>query len=99
MLVSFCSITAVKKKSLAPSVRKLQVTCSPDQFQKLEEALQTAELVTEVKEVTRLPQTMVDVELSIAKRVLRLLEALDEHDDVQTVSTNLNIPDDVMDED
>jgi len=49
--------------------------------------------------VTRLPQTMVDVESSTAKKVIRLLEALDEHDDVQTVGTNLNIPDDVMDED
>jgi len=61
--------------------------------------LQKAELVVEVKEVTRLPQTMVDVESSTAKKVIRLLEALDEHDDVQTVGTNLNIPDDVMDED
>ncbi len=78
---------------------KLQVTCSPDQFQSLEEALQKAELTMEVKEVTRLPQTTVDVESKIAKKVIRLLEAIDEHDDVQTVSTNLNIPDDVMDED
>jgi len=53
----------------------------------------------EVKEVTRLPQTTVDVESKIARKVIRLLEAIDEHDDVQTVSTNLNIPDDVMDED
>ena len=78
---------------------KLQVTCSPDQFQNLEEALEKAELSMEVKEVTRLPQTTVDVESNIARKVLRLLEAIDEHDDVQTVSTNLNIPDDVMDED
>jgi YebC/PmpR family DNA-binding regulatory protein len=78
---------------------KLQVTCSPDQFQSLEDALQKAELTMEVKEVTRLPQTTVDVESKIARKVIRLLEAIDEHDDVQTVSTNLNIPDDVMDED
>ena len=78
---------------------KLQVTCSPDQFQNLEEALEKAELSMEVKEVTRLPQTTVDVESNIARKVLRLLEAIDEHDDVQTVSTNLNIPDEVMDED
>ena len=78
---------------------KLQVTCSPDQFQSLEDALQKSELTMEVKEVTRLPQTTVDVESKIARKVIRLLEAIDEHDDVQTVSTNLNIPDDVMDED
>ena len=78
---------------------KLQVMCSPDQFQSLEDALQKSELTMEVKEVTRLPQTTVDVESKIARKVIRLLEAIDEHDDVQTVSTNLNIPNDVMDED
>ena len=41
---------------------------------------------------------MVDVEAGIAKKVVRLLQAIDEHDDVQNVSTNLNIPDDAVDE-
>ena len=49
-----------------------------------------------IKEVTRLPQTTVDADPSVGKQVLKLLEALDEHDDVQTVSTNLNITDELM---
>ncbi len=77
---------------------KLQVTCSPDLFQQLDEALQGAGLEAEVKEVSRLPQTTVDAEASTAKKVLRLLESLDEHDDVQNVSTNLNITDELMED-
>ncbi|MDA8698022.1 YebC/PmpR family DNA-binding transcriptional regulator [Rhodopirellula sp.] len=77
---------------------KCQVTCAPDAFDDLRDAFEAASLVPEIKEVTRLPQTTVDADPSVGKQVLRLLEALDEHDDVQTVSTNLNITDDLIDE-
>jgi YebC/PmpR family DNA-binding regulatory protein len=77
---------------------KLQVTCAPDLYQELAEAFQAAQLEAELKEVTRLPQTTVGVEAATAKQVLRLLENLDEHDDVQNVSTNLNITDEMIEE-
>ena len=76
---------------------KLQVTCSPDAYQELSEAFQRAELHPELSEVTQVAQTTVDVDQSTAKRVLQLLENLDDHDDVQNVSTNLNITDDMID--
>lgn len=77
---------------------KLQVTAAPDQYQALAEAFETAELVPEVKEVTLIPQTTVEVDASTGKKAMRLLEQLDDHDDVQNVSTNLNITDDLMDD-
>ena len=75
---------------------KFQVTCAPEAFDDLSDAFDAASLTPEIKEVTRLPQTTVDVDPSVGKQVLKLLEALDEHDDVQTVSTNLNITDELM---
>ncbi len=72
---------------------KLQVTCSPDAYQELSEAFQRAELHAEISEVTQVAQTTVDVDEVTAKKVLQLLENLDDHDDVQNVSTNLNITD------
>ena len=75
---------------------KLQVTCSPDVYQELSEAFQRAELHAELSEVTQVAQTTVDVDQSTAKKVLQLLENLDDHDDVQNVSTNLNITDDMI---
>lgn len=75
---------------------KLQVTCPPDAFAELADAFTAAGLQAEVSEVTRIPQTTVEVDGGTARSVLRLLEALDDHDDVQNVFTNLDIPADVM---
>ncbi|MFK8111815.1 MAG: YebC/PmpR family DNA-binding transcriptional regulator [Rubripirellula sp.] len=77
---------------------KLQVTCEPGVFESLSEAFEAAELTAELKEVSRLPQTTVDADASNGRKVLRLLGVLDEHDDVQNVSTNLNITDEMMEE-
>lgn len=70
---------------------KLQVTCPPESHQGLADAFEAAEIASELSEITRLPQTTVDVEAGTARKVIRLLESLNEHDDVQNVSTNLNI--------
>ncbi len=78
---------------------KYQVTCTPDVYDQLSEAFTAAAMIAEVNEITRLPQTTVDVEPGTAKRVIRLLQDLEEHDDVQNVSTNLNITDEMMKDD
>ncbi len=75
---------------------KFQVTCPPENYQTLADAFEAAELKPEISEITRLPQTTVDVDASTAKTVLHLLGQLDDHDDVQNVSTNLNITDEMM---
>lgn len=75
---------------------KFQVTCPPENFDALSEAFDSAELKAEVSEVSWVPQMMVDIDVDSARKVIRLLEAIDEHDDVQNVSTNLNITDEMM---
>ena len=70
---------------------KFQVTCLPECHQELADALAAAEFPILVSEVTQIAQTMVDVDAAVAKQALKLLESLDEHDDVQNVSTNLNV--------
>ncbi|MEM8666853.1 MAG: YebC/PmpR family DNA-binding transcriptional regulator [Planctomycetota bacterium] len=77
---------------------KFQVTCAPDVFDELADAFAKADLQPDVQEVTRLPQSTVAVEASVARRVVKLLQALDEHDDVQSVSTNLEITDEALEE-
>ena len=75
---------------------KWQVTSPPENFDDLNEAFVAAELKPEIAQIDQLPQTTVDLEADMAQKVLRLLEQLDEHDDVQTVSTNLNITDEML---
>ncbi|MEC9002829.1 MAG: YebC/PmpR family DNA-binding transcriptional regulator, partial [Planctomycetota bacterium] len=71
-------------------------TCEVESYSQLSEALEQAEIPVEAKQVTRIPTNVVEVTGDDARKVLKLLEALDEHDDVQNVSANLNIPDDMM---
>ena len=55
-----------------------------------------AGLEPETKELTRIPTTTVELNAEDARRMLKLLEALDDHDDIQSVSSNFNISDEVM---
>lgn len=71
---------------------QIQVTCAPESYDALSEAFDTAELEADVSEVTQIASTNVDVDSSVSGQVMSLLEALDDHDDIQTVSTNANFP-------
>jgi YebC/PmpR family DNA-binding regulatory protein len=75
---------------------KIQVTCQPEHFETLSEAFTAAGMTPELSEISRLPQTTVDLDVETGSKVLRLLEQLDEHDDVQNVSSNLNFTDELM---
>lgn len=75
---------------------KIQVTCPPDSFAQLGDAFTSSGLNPEYSEVTRIPQNMAEVDSGIARSCMRLLEALDDHDDVQNVFTNLEISADLM---
>ncbi len=78
---------------------KIQVTCAPDDYQELSEAFQAAEKIPEVSEITQIAMTNVDIDAAAAKAAIRLLETLDDHEDIQNVSTNLNITDEMLDDD
>lgn len=69
---------------------QIEVTTPPENFTEVVDALEAASLKLEVKQITRVAQNTVDVDLDTAKTVLKLLETLEDHDDVQSVSTNLN---------
>jgi YebC/PmpR family DNA-binding regulatory protein len=76
---------------------KFEITCDPSLYQNVSKALADAGLTPEVSQITRLPKTTVDLtDPDTAQKVLKLMERLDDHDDVQNVSSNFNIPDDVM---
>jgi YebC/PmpR family DNA-binding regulatory protein len=73
-----------------------EVTCDPSRYQDVSKALADASIEPEVKEIARIPANTVDLDADTARKVLKLMERLDDHDDVQNVSSNFNIPDDVM---
>jgi YebC/PmpR family DNA-binding regulatory protein len=75
---------------------KFEVTCAMADYQAVSGALAAAEIETDVAELSLIPKDTVDLDASTARKVLKLMEKLDDLDDVQAVSANFNIPEDVM---
>lgn len=73
-----------------------EVLCDPQAFTDLREALEQANLEPESSEVAQVPKETVEVSAEDAPKVLQMMEALDDHDDVQNVSANFEIPDEVL---
>jgi YebC/PmpR family DNA-binding regulatory protein len=75
-----------------------EVTCAPEIFQKVADAFEAAKISTDVAEIQRVPASTVDLDAETGRRVLKLIEELEDQDDVQSVTANYNIPDAVMEE-
>ena len=74
-----------------------QVTSAPEALVSVREAIEAAGIPIESAELTMVPKTTIEVaDESAAKKVLRLLDALEENDDVQDVYANFDIPEQVL---
>jgi YebC/PmpR family DNA-binding regulatory protein len=74
-----------------------QVTCAPADLSALRVALEEAGIAIDSAETTMLPQNSIPVtEEGVAKQVLRMLDALEDNDDVQNVYANFDISDDLF---
>ena len=65
----------------------------PADFEAVLNACQNAGLESESAEVTMVPETTVSLDDDQTRKALNLIEKLDDNDDVQSVSSNLDIPD------
>jgi YebC/PmpR family DNA-binding regulatory protein len=74
-----------------------QVTCAPDDLAAVRQALEDAGIPIESADLTMLPKTSVAIaEEATAKKLLRLMDALEESDDVQAVYANFDIPEGIL---
>ncbi len=73
-----------------------EVTAPPENYETLRAAFEAAGLEFSVGEVTMLPQNIIKLDEKQAQQTLRLVEALEDSDDVQRVYANFDIPDEVM---
>jgi YebC/PmpR family DNA-binding regulatory protein len=74
----------------------VQVTVAPGRLEDVRRSLEERGYTVENAEVTMSPSTTVVVDAKQAPVVLRLLESLEDHDDVQQVHANVEIPDEVL---
>jgi len=74
-----------------------EITCDVDAYEKLKETLKEKEIPTQVAEISMVPQSIVPVnEERTAKKIISLMEAFEDHDDVQNTYANFDIPDEVV---
>jgi YebC/PmpR family DNA-binding regulatory protein len=74
-----------------------QVTCPPETLAAVRQAVEKAGIEVESAQLSMLPKTTVAVEdEAAARRIVRLIEALEENDDVQDVYANFDIPEAVL---
>ncbi len=75
----------------------LQVSCAPELLPAVREAIEAAGIAVESAELSMVPKTTVEVsDESAARRVMKLIEALEDNDDVQDVYANFDIPEQVL---
>jgi transcriptional/translational regulatory protein YebC/TACO1 len=72
------------------------ITCHPNQLHAVQEALKAKGLAVQSAEIALLPKNTVKVEGGDAKRLLQLIEALEEMDDVAKVFSNFDIDAEAM---
>ena len=73
-----------------------EITCEPTKFTTVRAALEKAELPIESSQIGMVPSNTVSVGEDKAHQVMGLMEALEDHEDVQNVYANFDIPQDVL---
>jgi YebC/PmpR family DNA-binding regulatory protein len=73
-----------------------EIRCPPESFERVKRALDAAEIPIQSADLSMVAHTDLRLDLDGARKVMRLLDALEEHDDVQAVYSNTDVPDDVI---
>ena len=73
-----------------------EITCAPEDFNTVREAMENAFGAPEESGLIWKPQNTIEVSEAQASTLLKLLDVLDDNDDVQNVSSNFDISDDIL---
>ena len=78
--------------------KNYEITTSVQDLEKVKQAFETKGIKWQDAELTMIPSSTIKVTGGQAKQVLALVEALEEHDDVQQVYANFDIPDEILEQ-
>lgn len=78
--------------------KNYEIFCDPKELENVKSALSEKNIKWETAELAKIPNSTVKLSGSQAKQVLSLVETLEDHDDVQKVYANFDIPDEVLEE-
>jgi transcriptional/translational regulatory protein YebC/TACO1 len=75
---------------------EFEVITSPSDFDAVKKAFDNSALAYHIAEIDMIPQNTVKLEGKKAEQMLKMMEALEDNDDVSQVYANFDVPDDVM---
>jgi YebC/PmpR family DNA-binding regulatory protein len=79
-----------------PKEDNFEVITAPEDLNKVKSALEDAGIPVSLAETTMLPKSYIPVDEKTAEQTIRLIEVLEENEDVQNVYANFDVPDEVM---
>jgi YebC/PmpR family DNA-binding regulatory protein len=77
--------------------KNYEIFSSPQNFERIKQAIEEKGIKPQDAEVTMVPSSTIKLTGNDAKQLLSLIDALEDHDDVQQVYANFDIPDEIMD--
>lgn len=80
-----------------PAEDSYEIITAPEDMPKVKEALEKNSIPVAMAEVTMLPKSYVPLDKNAAAQLTRLIDALEDHDDVQNVYSNAEMPQEIMD--
>jgi len=79
-----------------PSEENYEIITAPEDLNSVKEHLESKGIKIGLAEITRIPQNYIKLEGDDAEKIMKLLSSLEDHDDVQNVYANFDIPDEIM---
>jgi YebC/PmpR family DNA-binding regulatory protein len=74
-----------------------EITCAPAAYDALKKTLADKKIVIEMSELSMIPQNRIEIaDADLAKRILAMMDEFEDHDDVQEVYANFDIPEDIL---
>ena len=73
-----------------------EVICEPTNFVQVQEALTKSGVTVKSGEIVMLPKALVQVDVETGKKIVKLMDMLDDHDDVQNVYSNADLTDEML---
>ena len=73
-----------------------EITTEPHSLQKVKQALEVGGYKVQAAQPRQVPKNLVGLDAAAGRKVIKLIDSLDEQDDIQTISSNYSIPDEVM---
>lgn len=78
-----------------PKEDNYEIITSPENFLKVKEAIEKNNIPISLSQITMLPKSYVPLDGQTAHQMLKLIELLEDHDDVQNVYANFDMPEDI----